>query len=484
MVGLSWISNWGYLQHWEEFLRTQAVGDFSSSGHQLQDREAPVHVVSAFIDWAIRSNKIDPVQFGAQLKASTSLPLVRSDFFNAPPDLLFWDAVREDGPWAPGFFPLAAWDDLLLVGTCFPDITLPTNRKIRLVLCQPTDLLAHSKKFLPVGETSSEPTPSAPATDPDPHLESNPNEQFDPTSILLHPVDDDHQIEGSESEPVSEQDGAHAVEDLAAPQGLILNFESQFDSEPPRQAEPCFPPPPDREAPIVAQKPEPVAEEAQPVAQTAPPLEQEAPPVAQNPPPVGQDASPVTTESYKLSQDQLSKLFAVPLNKLEPIHLDECRNIDMLAAQALLQTCITFEGAMILLNKSSDTGVEQLVPWKWNDLLLSVKRNQVDPIDLTTASLFSIVQKTNKPFHGPVTDSNVSNKFFNDFFRGQKPAHVTLVPLVVESKLIGMLLGSTNGRIENRQSLRLMERLAAHFSRRFAQIRATGNARPFPLTAA
>ena len=447
--------------------------------------EIPVEVASDFLQWAFESGRLQPEDYFGTLCSESSIPRLKSKFFEAPPDQMFWDNVKHEGPWAAGFFPLSAWDDVLIIGTYFADVNLNLTRKARLVLCEPIALNRHAKHFLSKA-APSEPIKSdthSAAVIQAPVVLTSYERPFDPASILSHSEEPNTDLESLNEELPTE-------DKPEAPQGLILDFavteaapspvlatETRESEASPSEA--LAQNRPSHEAPALETSSE---EWVTPQAATPPPLK---PKTAEEVGPITQPvATSETTSSFKLSQEQLTKLFSIPLNQLEPVHLDECRNLDALGAQSLLQTSITFQGTMLLLMKPSDTGVDRLTPWKWNDLLLSIKRNQTDPIDLSTPSLFSIVQRTSKPFHGPVTDSAVSRKFFNDFYRGQKPSHITLVPLIADQKLIGMLLGSTDGRIENRQSLRLMERLAAHFSRRYQQIRSTGNGRPFPINAA
>ncbi|MDZ4082338.1 MAG: hypothetical protein U1E10_05350, partial [Bdellovibrionales bacterium] len=88
---------------------------------------------------------------------------------------------------------------------------------------------------------------------------------------------------------------------------------------------------------------------------------------------------------------------SIAVGKLDPIHLDQCRSIDEAGAQAIMQACNIFETAMILLFKDGD-----LMPWKWNDLFLSVHGDKPVPIDLVEPSIFKVVFRTAKPYHGYV----------------------------------------------------------------------------------
>jgi hypothetical protein len=161
----------------------------------------------------------------------------------------------------------------------------------------------------------------------------------------------------------------------------------------------------------------------------------------------------------------------VSISKLQPIHLDQCSSVDEAGAQALLQACNIFETAMILLFKDGE-----LQPWKWNDLFLSVNGERPDAVDLQEPSIFKVVFRTAKPYHGYVVTSTVNQKFFNEFYRGMLPKHATVIPIMIDGRMGGMLLCFTNSKIDYRQSLRLMERLSFDLARVFKSLRTNAKA--------
>ncbi len=64
-------------------------------------------------------------------------------------------------------------------------------------------------------------------------------------------------------------------------------------------------------------------------------------------------------------------------------------------------------------------------------------------IDVSTPSIFRIVNETHKPYHGHIVPNHINEAFFNTWNSGQIPEHVTICPIVHEKKLFGMILGST-----------------------------------------
>ncbi|RME15380.1 MAG: hypothetical protein D6797_06665, partial [Bdellovibrio sp.] len=94
-----------------------------------------------------------------------------------------------------------------------------------------------------------------------------------------------------------------------------------------------------------------------------------------------------------------------------------------------------FAHSQILLLKQN-----KLQPWRWDESWAPQEEGSLSYIDLSQPSIFKIVLKTHKPFHGPPSPSITNETFFRSWGLKTLPKHVTLVPLVSHSVLIGMLL--------------------------------------------
>lgn len=105
----------------------------------------------------------------------------------------------------------------------------------------------------------------------------------------------------------------------------------------------------------------------------------------------------------------------------------------------------------------------------WSD---GFKPSNESSVDLHRASIFRIASSTQKPFHGPISLNDVNEKFFNDWNNGFTPLHATIVPIMHESKLIGLLLGFGEASAYNRQVLQFTEKIAKEFSQKFSQAKA------------
>ncbi len=95
-------------------------------------------------------------------------------------------------------------------------------------------------------------------------------------------------------------------------------------------------------------------------------------------------------------------------------------------------------------------------------------------LTLETPSIFRIVAKTLKPYHGHIIVNDINEKFFEDAAGGILPSHVTMTPIIVENKLLGMLMGigekSSYSKsilaLQEKTTKELVETLRAHFVRK------------------
>jgi len=164
---------------------------------------------------------------------------------------------------------------------------------------------------------------------------------------------------------------------------------------------------------------------------------------------------------------QISEANSSPLSQLNQKDLSACQSYDDLAMQTLLRVQGIFENGMILMLQGG-----QLRPWKWTDMLLSVHGNTVKPIPIQDASIFRIVLRTSLPYHGYIVANPVNSGFFNDFNRGKVPAHATLVPILIERQISGIIMGLSDNEVDYKTSLSRMESLAKDVSNELKRLRA------------
>jgi hypothetical protein len=125
-----------------------------------------------------------------------------------------------------------------------------------------------------------------------------------------------------------------------------------------------------------------------------------------------------------------------------------------------------FQKGMLLIFQSG-----QLRPWRWTGNIIYAGKGKPNSIALETPSLFRIVYNTCLPYHGYVVASPVSTAFFAEFHGGRAPAHVTLMPIMVNGQVAGMLMGTTEEEVNLKTSLREMESMVSHINQAFTRIR-------------
>lgn len=118
-----------------------------------------------------------------------------------------------------------------------------------------------------------------------------------------------------------------------------------------------------------------------------------------------------------------------------------------------------FEKTMIL---TLDEKESQLVAFAWDDNFKGMKDPTIR-VPLRVPSIFNIVASTQKPFHGYISLNEVNEKFFEDWNQGRIPDHVTIAPLIVEDKMVGMIMGFAEKSAYNKMSLNLAEKLSNEF---------------------
>jgi len=99
-----------------------------------------------------------------------------------------------------------------------------------------------------------------------------------------------------------------------------------------------------------------------------------------------------------------------------------------------------------------------VIPMRWDPSYKKPKSLQGIP--LNQPSIFRIVVRTKKPFHGPVTSNSINDQFIEHWFDGHKPNYLTIHPLFFEKECVGLLLGASDETLDRKDSLHLMESTA------------------------
>ncbi|MBO9666639.1 MAG: hypothetical protein J7501_07470 [Bdellovibrio sp.] len=127
--------------------------------------------------------------------------------------------------------------------------------------------------------------------------------------------------------------------------------------------------------------------------------------------------------------------------------------------RTLSEMKVHFEKSMIL---SLDDQETQVTAFAWDENFQGVKDTSLR-VPLKTPSIFNIVAATQKPFHGYISLNELNEKFFEQWNQGKIPDHITISPIMMNEKLVGMLVGFAEKSAYNKVSLNLAEKLSGEF---------------------
>ncbi|WP_374032950.1 hypothetical protein [Bdellovibrio bacteriovorus] len=127
----------------------------------------------------------------------------------------------------------------------------------------------------------------------------------------------------------------------------------------------------------------------------------------------------------------------------------------------LSQMKVHFEKSMILTLDEQET---QMTAFAWDENFQGMKDTSMR-FPLQTPSIFNIVATTQKPYHGYISLNAINEKFFDGWNQGRIPDHVTVTPIIINEKLVGMLMGFAEKAAYNKVSLTLAEKLSGEFTK-------------------
>ncbi len=134
---------------------------------------------------------------------------------------------------------------------------------------------------------------------------------------------------------------------------------------------------------------------------------------------------------------------------------EECSGYDEISNLMFSKMRSHFEMSMLFRNEE-----QGLVPLSWAGDFKIADEQKPSIIPLQQASIFKIVNASEKPYHGYVVANPINSKFFNEWNSGEIPKHVTIFPVFVEKDLVAMWLGASNKSIDLKTSLADMDSLA------------------------
>ncbi|MCX7979255.1 MAG: GAF domain-containing protein, partial [Bdellovibrionaceae bacterium] len=116
---------------------------------------------------------------------------------------------------------------------------------------------------------------------------------------------------------------------------------------------------------------------------------------------------------------------------------------------------------------ASDNDEGKFLPIQWEG---GATPNTVSPIPLERPSIFRIVAKTHKPYHGYIVPNDINEKFFDDWNNSQIPDHVTIVPILMRDQLLGVLVSIGEKSAFTSASLKFAEKCASQLAQEITSL--------------
>ncbi len=139
------------------------------------------------------------------------------------------------------------------------------------------------------------------------------------------------------------------------------------------------------------------------------------------------------------------------------------------SAQSIFDTILTrsqnyFYSSMILVYHN-----KTLIPSYWHGDWS--KPATIKPIDYSSPGIFRIVMKTKHPFHGQPRPNPSNNEFFKTWMKESYPEHMTLVPIFINKKIYGILLGCASKTRIKQFQLKHVENLAKQVAEKIVALK-------------
>lgn len=427
------------------------------------------------LQWCLMNGKVPQDGYLDWATRTYELPLVKSDFFTSPPDLELWKKTKELGPWSPTLVPLTEWEGCLFIGCLEPPTDLKLDKRHQFVLASARHLFILWDQLNPSQSTKPSQAASAPQATQSTETKQETQES---AVITLGPP------------PTPETKPEPIEEDLTSPDfSRQMPNETDLNASAAQTSAPSQETSSDDDVALVsfnepeASAPQPESAGADQVASEAPAPEETAPELvasAPAPSPTPTETAPAgeativadATVTMKVAaSDEVTAVSdnasaAPPVLVREPRPLEACTSKDDLGAIVNSHILKTFDGAMILSFEK-----KHLRPWLYSDLFRSEKNNTLPTVEIETPSIFRIVVRTRLPYHGYVTPSPTNDAFFAAYFGGRLPKHATLVPVIVEEELFGILMGVAEKEVDYKNSLIQMERLADEMAQHLVRLK-------------
>ncbi|WP_374080326.1 hypothetical protein [Bdellovibrio bacteriovorus] len=472
------------LHAWFEHFKEQLQGlteSFEQSGSPL-----------SLLGYALKEQRLRSDEYLNWAMTHYKLPKLQSRFFTETPlSQEMFAKWATHYPWSVECLPVAEWDGSLIVACLQPPQDFPSMPSSIIVFARFEDLQEAWRKFHPE-KTAATPTASASSEAPDgidlsiatvtkqgsgdsfsfedlgvndtaqssPSLEvldesaEKSEERMDglfdgPTVIRLEALTPKEETPTNSNPVIEVVSTDDALQELSAELEPKTQVDELVLNEEPAPAVAA-------KAPIVAASP--VSESSAPKKASIPP----PPPKSEMPPPFedsfGNKPIPIVPRPAGVAKPTINPVASgnFALDKMKK------KNAPLLnekIKQVLSEMKVHFEKSMILTLDEQET---QLTAFAWDENFQGMKDTSMR-FPLQTPSIFNIVASTQKSFHGYISLNEINEKFFEGWNQGRIPDHVTISPIIVNEKLVGMLMGFAEKSAYNKISLNLAEKLSTDF---------------------
>lgn len=137
--------------------------EFGISNELFQQwKSSRTAATDSFLQWCLKTGQIQGDLYLDWASVHHELPIVQADYFAIPPDIVFWNAIKDQHKWTESFFPLAEWDGVLAIGCLEPPADFSFKSPHIFVLASQEDL---KKLWLALDPLHGDDTATIPATE-------------------------------------------------------------------------------------------------------------------------------------------------------------------------------------------------------------------------------------------------------------------------------------------------------------------------------
>ncbi|MFM6928124.1 MAG: hypothetical protein ACKOX6_06635 [Bdellovibrio sp.] len=416
----------------------------------------------SLLGYALKEKRLTSAEYLQWAMTHYKLPLLQARFFTeTPPSKEMFAKWATHYPWSAECLPVAEWDGALIVACLQPPQDFPLMPPSVFVL---TPLECIEKTWLTWNHATKKSADTPEGIDlslATPAKQDNPDDLFS-LEDLGNSSSEGENAESNDSS--SEDQGGSALEGIfdnvtvaRLEKTVIQTMNPLAESEPVGK---------EKDAAAIASEKTVI----QPLTKVTP-MEPTVPP----PPPIEDAATAPSEDSFSNKPIPIvPRPAGVAKPTMNPVasghfSLDKLKkkNSALLAEKVkkvLSEMKSHFEKSMILTLDEQET---QVTAFAWDENFQGIKDTSLR-VPLKSPSIFNIVASTQKPFHGYISLNEINEKFFDDWNNGRIPDHVTISPILLNDKLVGMLVGFAEKSAYNKVSLGLAERLSNDFTKGLA----------------